>query len=232
MSAVDASGPLLAAGRDADIIEYAPGLVLRRSRLGRSQAAEARTMEYARDQGYPVPAIDSISDDGHDLVMERIEGLPMVDAIARRPWAALAMADQLADLHIRLHRITAPDWLPVAPGPVGDRLLHLDLHPINVIMSPSGPVVIDWPNAARGDGMFDVALTWLLMGAGTIPGGRAKASALGLGRSVVVGRFLRNFDRSELGTRLHQAAEWKCADPNIDDDERAGIRRIVDRFGG
>ena len=226
-----APGPLLAAGRDADIFEYAPGLVLRRSRLGRSLASEARTMDYVRDRGYPVPAIDSISDDGRDLVMERIEGLQMVDALARRPWAALAMADQLADLHIRLHHIAAPNWLPAAPGPVGDRLLHLDLHPLNVIMSPSGPIVIDWPNAARGDGMFDVALTWLLMGAGTIPGGRAKASVLGMGRTVVVRQFLRRFERSSLRERLHEAADWKCADQNLSEDERAGIRRIVDRSG-
>ena len=59
----------------------------------------------------------------------------------------------LADLHDRLHEIAGPDWLPGMPDG-GDRLLHLDLHPLNVIMSPNGPVVIDWPNAAarRPDG--------------------------------------------------------------------------------
>ena len=40
--------------------------------------------------------------------MERIDGPQMVDAIARRPWAALALADQLAELHVRLHHIEAP----------------------------------------------------------------------------------------------------------------------------
>ena len=42
---------LLARGRDGDIFEFAPGLVLRRTRSGRSIAHEARTMRYAAEQG-------------------------------------------------------------------------------------------------------------------------------------------------------------------------------------
>ena len=76
-------GPLLASGRDADIFEYGPGLVLRRSRRGRSMAGEARTMEYLRGHGYPVPAVEEISDDGTDLVMERIDGPSMVDYMSQ-----------------------------------------------------------------------------------------------------------------------------------------------------
>ena len=57
-------GPLLAAGRDADIFEYGSGLVLRRSREGRSMAREAQVMEYVRSQGFPVPAVEEVSDDG------------------------------------------------------------------------------------------------------------------------------------------------------------------------
>jgi tRNA A-37 threonylcarbamoyl transferase component Bud32 len=39
---------------------------------------EARTMDYARRHGYPVPAVEEISADGTDLVMERIDGPSMV----------------------------------------------------------------------------------------------------------------------------------------------------------
>ena len=59
-------GPLLATGRDSDIFEYGPGLVLRRSREGHSMAMEARTMAFMREQGYPVPAVEELSDDGFD----------------------------------------------------------------------------------------------------------------------------------------------------------------------
>jgi tRNA A-37 threonylcarbamoyl transferase component Bud32 len=51
-----------------------PGLVLRRSRHGRSMAGEARIMEYVRQHGYPVPAVEQVSDDGTELVMQRIDG--------------------------------------------------------------------------------------------------------------------------------------------------------------
>lgn len=55
MVSVHDPGPLSATGRDANIYEYDPGLVLRRSRAGRSMANEARTMAYLRQSGYPVP---------------------------------------------------------------------------------------------------------------------------------------------------------------------------------
>jgi len=44
------------------------------------------------------------------------------------------------------------------------------LHPANVMRSTKGPVVIDWPNAARGAPEADVARTLLLLGAGEPPG--------------------------------------------------------------
>ena len=51
-------GRLLASGRDADIFEYGPRSVLRRSRVSRSLAREARTMDYLASNGYPVPAVE------------------------------------------------------------------------------------------------------------------------------------------------------------------------------
>ena len=48
-------GRLLASGRDGDIFEFGPGLVLRRAKSGRVIEGEARTIAYAREHGYPVP---------------------------------------------------------------------------------------------------------------------------------------------------------------------------------
>src|SRR5580704_8696061 len=78
-------GTLLASGRDSDIFDYGETMVLRRSRRGRSMREEARIMEYARAHGYPVPAVSEVSDDGTDLVMQRVDGPVMLAAIARRP---------------------------------------------------------------------------------------------------------------------------------------------------
>src|ERR1700739_977444 len=99
----DVTGPaaarLLASGRDCDIFEFAPGLVLRRSRHGRRLDLEARVMEYARQHGYPVPAVERVSDDGTELVMQRIDGPSLVGAIERRPWTGRQLGTVLAALH-------------------------------------------------------------------------------------------------------------------------------------
>jgi hypothetical protein len=128
---VNEPGALLASGRDSDVFEYGSGLVLRRSREGHSMSTEARTMEYVRGLGYPVPAIAEISDDGTDLVMERVDGPSMLDEIGRRPWTVRRQARLLARLHQRLHRIPAPEWLPAAPCGEGDRLVHAVIAPFD-----------------------------------------------------------------------------------------------------
>jgi aminoglycoside phosphotransferase (APT) family kinase protein len=220
-------GPRLASGRDSDIFEYGPGLILRRSRNGRSLAVEARTMEHARAHGYPVPAIAEISDDGTELVMEQIEGPLLLEAIGRRPWTIRQQGALLADLHRRLHDIPAPDWVGDAPCGHGDRLVHLDLHPLNVILSAKGPVVIDWPNAARGTGDVDVAATWVLLASASIPAGRVKAGLMGMGRSMLVNAFLAPFDRAPVRELLPGVVEWKVADPNMTAEEREAMRALV-----
>jgi aminoglycoside phosphotransferase (APT) family kinase protein len=220
---------LLASGRDGDIFEFAPGLVLRKARNGRSLAHEARTMRYAAEQGYPVPRIEEVRADGTEIVMERVDGPIMADAMVRPPWKLGAHVRALADLHDRLHEIPGPDWLPEMPGG-GDRLLHLDLHPLNVIMSPRGPVVIDWPNACRGDPMADVALTYALICCGRIPLPRPVAAALNAVRTPV---FHRTFARRYLGPafyrRVADMAELKCFDKNMAPDETRALRRLAER---
>jgi aminoglycoside phosphotransferase (APT) family kinase protein len=47
--------------------------------------------------------------------------------------------------------------------PDDDTLCHGDFHPDNVILSPKGPVIIDWPNAARGCPLADVARTMVML---------------------------------------------------------------------
>jgi aminoglycoside phosphotransferase (APT) family kinase protein len=222
-------GPLLAAGRDADIFEYGPGLVLRRSREGRSMAQEARTMAYLHQKGYPVPAVEELSDDGSELAMERIEGRSMVDAIGAAPWSVRRQARVLAELHQRLHDIAAPDFLPPAPVGEGDRVVHMDLHPLNVMIARNGPVVIDWTGAAAGDPAVDVGLAWVLMAAGQIPGSPVMAKLLGWGRALLVNGFVSRFDRYEVTRRLRAIVEWKVQDPHMSEAEVAGMWKVVEQ---
>ena len=58
----------------------------------------------------------------------------------------------LADLLRRLHEL--PVWAGVAPG---TSVVHLDLHPENVILTGRGPIVIDWRNATAAQADLDSA---------------------------------------------------------------------------
>jgi Ser/Thr protein kinase RdoA (MazF antagonist) len=51
----------------------------------------------------------------------------------------------------------------LADMPDGDRLCHGDFHPINVLGQDSQPMVIDWPDACRGDPAADVCRSYLLL---------------------------------------------------------------------
>jgi len=191
-------------------------------------------MEYLRSQGFPVPAVEEVSDDGLDMVMERIEGPDMVASMSRRPWAIPRLGRVLADLHRRLHGLAAPDWLPDAPVGRGDRLLHLDLHPLNVMMSPRGPVVIDWTGACRGDPAVDVGLAWVLMAAGEVPTGRVMGVILGRARSALVRSFVDSFggEIEAVKLLLPDVVTWKVLDPHISAAEQARMWQVAKEAGG
>jgi Phosphotransferase enzyme family len=186
-------------------------------------------MEYLHGHGYPVPAVEEVSDNGTDLVMERIDGVSMVEELGRAPWTVLRQARVLAELHRDLHDLVAPDFLAPAPLGRGDRVLHLDLHPLNVVVGPKGPVVIDWARSGSGDPDIDVALAWALMSAGEIPGGGAKARLLGWGRSLLVNGFVKRFDRDQVGRQLRAVVEWKAKDPNMANQEVQAMWRLVEQ---
>ena len=217
-------GPLLASGRDGDIFEYGPGRVLRRAKSGRVIEGEARIIAYAREHGYPVPEIIDVRANGTEIVMGRIDGPMMMDAMIRKPWLMRRYARQLADLHDRLHVIPGPDWLPAVDD--GDRFVHLDLHPMNVMMSASGPVVIDWPNAARGDALTDVALTVVLLTCPQMPGSRMINKIATPGRAYLGRTFASRYRGAELDEHLVLAAELKALDRNLSNDEVAACLRL------
>jgi aminoglycoside phosphotransferase (APT) family kinase protein len=139
MTASRTPGRLIASGRDGDIFEFGPGLVLRRAKTTRSLAFEARVLAYVAEHGFPVPAVHELRADDTELVLERIDG-PLMLNQATKPWKSAQTMRLLGDLHDQLHAIEAPTWLPGFPDASSTprRVLHLDLHPLNVIMSPTG----------------------------------------------------------------------------------------------
>ncbi|MFE5309558.1 phosphotransferase [Isoptericola sp. NPDC056605] len=83
--------------------------------------------------------------DGPGMLLERLAGPTLADELLAGRRDAGEAGALLASLHARLHALPWPD------GP----LLHLDLHPSNVVLAARGPVVIDWTDARTGPGYRD-----------------------------------------------------------------------------
>jgi aminoglycoside phosphotransferase (APT) family kinase protein len=188
-------------GRASQVTDLGDGRVLRR---GGKPDREATLMALARAHGFPAPIVHEVRPDG--LVLERIHGPTMSRAILKRPWTAARHAATLAELHVRLHRVPLD----------GASLLHLDLHPENVLISAAGPVVIDWTNARGGDPAQDVALTWLILRtSGRLPG------------RVLATLFRRHAGADVIRQGLPAAAAFRLADPNVTDAERRRVSALL-----
>ena len=207
-------GPLLARGQDADVFEIDHVRVLRRYRRRTVPEREVAIMRYARDLGYPVPRVVDVS--GPDLTLERIDGPTMLDDLRRRPWGFPTHARTLARLHRDLHAIAPPDFLDGD----GASIVHLDLHPANVMLASHGPVVIDWANACRGDAAVDVALTAVVLAAAPV------GAPLSWLRDRFVDAFVREFAPEEWRLGLDRAIAYRRGDANVSDKEKDRLGKL------
>jgi Ser/Thr protein kinase RdoA (MazF antagonist) len=176
---------VLATGDGRALKLYRPGYSMR------AIETELRHARIAHALGIPSPRAEGIigSNGRHGILFERCAGPTLFDLVAREegPVARLAQTyfdvqrsihacpgEALPDLRDRLAariararrasaalRVRALAALARLPG--GTAACHGDFHPANVIMTPDGPVVIDWVDAGRGDPALDVARSLLLL---------------------------------------------------------------------
>jgi aminoglycoside phosphotransferase (APT) family kinase protein len=222
-------GTLVGAGRNADVYDIGGGRVLRRYRDGRDADAverEAKVMMHARAYGVPVPEVFEVT--GSDIVMERATGPTMLDVLGRRPWTVRKQARLLARLHGLVHQTPG---LPELRAPLGDEdldsqvLLHRDLHPMNVILTSAGPVIIDWEGAARGPALLDVAMTWVVVGFSEVPESGLGAAAVRGVQTLFTNSFARAAGPLDQTWRA-VAVRHRLADPNLLPSERARLERF------
>jgi aminoglycoside phosphotransferase (APT) family kinase protein len=155
----------------AFVIRFAGSATIARSRLASMAAASAADL--------PVPEVVRAATSAHgEVVLLRwLPGVSLLDAVSRAPSDTMHYATQMGGLHRRLHAIAAPPDVvrvtddrgrpfnagrDVAGLPRGDRLLHLDWHPLNLVVDESaGEIIgiIDWDNARAGDPSLDLART-------------------------------------------------------------------------
>lgn len=153
------------------VIRFAGSPPIARSRLAAMEAASAA--------GLPVPEIvrAATSTHGEVVLLRWLPGVSLLDAVSRAPTDTTHYAKRMGALHRRLHAIAAPpDVVRVADDgghpfnagrdvaglPRGDRLLHLDWHPLNLLVDESAGAivgVVDWDNARAGDPSLDLART-------------------------------------------------------------------------
>ncbi|MEU4091393.1 phosphotransferase [Streptomyces sp. NPDC026673] len=217
---------LIGAGREADVYALDGARVLRRYRRGRTAEEEARLMAHLSGLGVAVPRVHDAA--GADLVMDRLTGPTMAQDLARRPWRAHAHGRLLAGLQASVHAVPAPGWLPrrfAGGGPGTDRVLHLDLHPENVILTADGPMLIDWSNAAGGDPAADSALTVAILRGVSL--GRAQSAGL----RVFLAGFLRACP-TDPAPRMAEAVAARLADPHLLPAEERRLRRLASRAAG
>lgn len=208
---------LLASGRAADVYAIGDGRVLRRYRNGIDVAAEAAVMAHVSARGFPAPAVYRA--DNTDLELQRLDGPTLAQAVLTGEVDVGTAATLLARLHTQLHELP-----PLRSARHGDTVLHLDLHPENVILTARGPFLIDWTNAADGPPDLDVAISALIL-AQVATDTDAEPTLTGAVTELLtafVGRV-----EGHPGRSLDRAAELREADPNLTSSEREHLNEAV-----
>lgn len=188
-----APGPLLASGTRSTIHAWADGVVAKVPKDATPEGwirAEAGYVAAVHRCGAPAPRFIEITTlDGREVALyERIEGNSLWDELRAAPARAPEIGRLLAQIHAGLLAMPGPMALPsqhyrirrkvrnavarqlvMPPADLPElgseqlMLCHGDLHPKNILMSPSGPIVVDWFDASRGIAAADVARTLVLL---------------------------------------------------------------------
>ena len=187
------SGALLGVGRVAEVFACGELVVkLYKSTVPkRAPFGEAAILTAVEALGLPAPIVYGVHriGDRWGVLMSRIEGATLAEAMKHQVGTLPVQLDQMARLQLQVHNHPATQFAnmktrlashirqastlseprqntllaELAAMPDGDRLCHGDFHPYN-IMGPAGhEVLIDWPNASQGDPAADVCRTYVLL---------------------------------------------------------------------
>ena len=244
----------LAEGREAEILSWGDGRVLRLYRdpaAGAQADREMQALAAVRSVLSLVPTpYERIEWQGRPgIVMQRVDGRDALTEISRQPWRLTQLSALSGRVHAELNGIAAPDGLPAlrselsarigsdaaiperlrAPAletlatlPDGTALCHGDFQVANVLLSPSGPVVIDWGYATRGDPDGDFARSLLMTRLGSLPPGTPRL--IRWGRRLGTGLFRHVYQRAYSQRRPHDPVRirrWQLV---------RAVERLADRI--
>lgn len=236
---------------DTPSVSYA--LRVMRPEQSRVAGYEAAAMRAAHAAGVVVPRVhaEATYDGRPAMLVEWCPGRTVAAELAARPWRVWALGRMLGRAHARLNAVAAPADLPerwpawsgdpanAAGLPAGDRLLHLDFHPLNVMTDGRAiTAVIDWTNTSTGDPRADFARSLaILLVAPTSPDIPAAFAVL---RRVLAAAYQSGYGRLEGVSPFHRWAgagmlremAQRAADPNhwMRESDLEPIRRWRDRW--
>jgi Ser/Thr protein kinase RdoA (MazF antagonist) len=187
------TGARIGAGKEAEIFEYGQAILkLYRSGVPKRAAfGEAAALALVESLGLPAPEVHGVRRVGErwGVIMSRAAGPSFAETMLANPERVPAYLHAMAHLHLRVHSHAAMQFSGAKPRlaadlanaetlgaaerrallrrldkmPDGDRLCHGDFHPLNILGSPGHAVIVDWPNASRGDPAADVCRSYVLI---------------------------------------------------------------------
>jgi len=171
------------------------------------------------------------------LIYQRLDGPSMLDRLTEQPWSVEGQARNFAAMHAAMHGRDGAG-LPELKGrfreaiersaehlslaaqeasvrrlsalPDATAICHGDMHPGNIVITATGPVVIDWLTAGAGPPAADVARTLFLLRDGAIPPEvpRVQRWLITRLRRTFASRYLTHYQRlAPVDTA--QVAEWR-----------------------
>lgn len=212
-------------GTDKIVKLYLPDVPDRRIKV------EAFNVRALHSAGLPVPRFfEQVEVAGRrGSVFERIEGRSISASLQINPFRLFGLARHFAAIHRRIHSTERPELPPVVDFlrrviaavsvlstaqkdkvialleslPDGSSVCHFDFHPNNVILSPRGPIVLDWGSARHGNPLADVARTCVLFATDHLEASAAPVAKIW--NSTFAGAYLRGyFDGSQAPDELER----------------------------
>ncbi len=191
---------------------------LRLYRPGRMRAArhEVAMIRAAAAAGVEVPEIhaEGVWEDRPAMLLSWCDGRPLMQEMRRRPWNIRELGYRFGQRQAVMHQLDvdvpgvgAHDWITML-GPIDEtlhagivnasstscRLLHLDYHPLNVmVMGRRIGCILDWTNSSIGDPRADVARTWSILRLMPLTPGRPEPVTEAARRLLAAG-WLRGYE--------------------------------------
>ncbi len=220
---------------------------------------EARIGKAVHETGLPVPGVEGILElDGRrGIVYERVDGRTMLEQFSGKPWTILRLIRVFTGLHTAMHQhsipglpsqrerlaeriqdasMLSPEIREAAMGileksPDDEMLCHGDFHPDQIIMSPRGPVIIDWATATHGNPIADVATTSLLLRLAAPAPGRI-SSLLASVRAFVQWRYVKGYsNKTHVPKETLDSWALPIAVARLSEgiqEERQGLLKLID----